>query len=101
MVKTFKTLKGFNRVNRQNWFQFRDQSNNRATRSTVSVLGEEQIERENILFKESVRLDSRKNFFSVRVVDKWNIIPDKVKAQKTINGFKQIYDEWIESKTRI
>ena len=101
MVKMFKTLKGFNRVNRQNWFQFRDRSNNRATRSTVLVSGEEQIERENVLFKESVRLDSRKNFFSVRVVDKWNEIPDKVKAQKSVNGFKQKYDEWIESKTRI
>ena len=94
MIETYKTLNGFNRVEKTNWFQFRDSSSNRATRSTVSITNNEQHERSNVLFKESVRLDTRKNFFSVQVVDKWNQIPDKVKEQKSINSFKNEYDKW-------
>ena len=101
MVETFKTLKGFNRVEKTNWFKFRDSNSNRATRATVSVSEDGQHERENVLYKENVRIEARKNFFSVRVVDDWNKIPDAIKDQKTINGFKNSYDEWVRSeKTR-
>ena len=98
MIETFRTLKGFNRVNKENWFTFRDPSNSRATRTTVSVSGEQQQTREDVLYKERVRLDSRKNFFSVRVVDRWNSIPDEIRAQKTVNAFKNKLDEWIRSE---
>ena len=98
MIETFKMLKGFNRVDKSKWFQFRDPNSNLATRATVSISEEQQIERKNVLFKESVRLDKRKNFFSVRVIDKWNRIPDMVKEQKLVNSFKDKYDEWVESK---
>ena len=98
MIETFRTLKGFNRVNKENWFTFRDPSSSRTTRATVSVSGEQQQSRENVLYKESVRLDSRKNFFSVRVVDRWNSIPDEIKVQKTVNAFKNSFDEWSRSE---
>ena len=57
--------------------------------------------RDNVLYKESVRLDTRKYFFSVRVVDKWNEIPDAIKNQKTINGFKDKYDKWKRTETTL
>ena len=96
MMETYKTKNGLNRVDKNNKFRFRDQSNSKATRSTVSVLGLEQRERKNVLFKETIRLDTRKNCVSVRVVDQRNAIPDKIKTQKSIYGFKDDrYDEWI------
>ena len=72
MIKTFRTLRGFNRVDKSHWFQFRNAENSRATRSTVSVAAEggEQQERKDVLFLEGVRRDLRKNFFTVRVVSR-------------------------------
>ena len=72
------------------------ETNSKATRSTVSVLGVEKRDRKDVLFKKSVQLDTRKNSFSVKVVDQWNAIPNKIKTQKSINGFRDDrYDEWI------
>ena len=98
MIKTFRTLRGFNRVDKTNWFQFRNSTNTRATRSTVSVTDGEQHERENVLFMENVRLDTRKDLFMVRVINRWNSIPDEIKDMKTINGFKDKYDEWVKKQ---
>ena len=70
----------------------------RATRSTVSVTGEEEVVRENVLFMENVRLESLKNFFSIRVINKWNRIPDEIKNQKKLNSFKNRYDEWKKAE---
>ena len=98
MIVTFRTMRGLNRVDKNNWFQFRNVENMRATRSTVSVTDEEEVVRDNVLFMENVRLESRKNFFSVRVINRWNRIPDEVKNQTTLNSFKNRYDEWIKAE---
>ena len=37
------------------------------------------------------RLELRSNFFSVRVTESWNSIPDKIKSMRTSNGFKEAY----------
>ena len=98
MIVTFRTMRGLNRVDKNNWFQFRNVENMRATRSTVSVTDEEEVVRDNVLFMENVRLESRKNFFSVRVINRWNRIPDEVKNQATLISFKNRYDEWIKAE---
>ena len=87
-IETFKTINGFNRVDKTGWFCFLDATNSRATRSTVSIESDGQQERKDVLFMESVRLDSRKNFFTVRTVGKWNEISDEVKSRKSINSFR-------------
>ena len=98
-IKAFKTIRVLNNVNRDNYFKFRDSVNMRATRSTVSVTEDVQQQREDVLFMENVRLDTRKQFFTVRVISKWNEIPDNVKKQKSVNAFKNSYDEWKRSET--
>ena len=98
LIEAFKTIKGFNRVDRDQWFQFRNHEETRATRSTVSVTNGEQTTRNDVLFKESVRLDSRKNFFTVRVTNKWNDLPEEIKSQKSVNSFKNRYDSWNRSR---
>ena len=100
MIETFKTINGFNRVNKASWFKFRNADSNRATRSTVAITGGKERDRNGVLYKQSIQLKTRKNFFSARVVDRWNIVPDEVKAQKTINGFKYKYEEWVSEARR-
>ena len=98
LIEVFKTINGFNRVDRDKWFKFRNHDETRATRSTVSVTNGEQTKRKDVLFKESVRLDSRKNLFTVCVNNKWNELPDEIKGQKSVNGFKNRYNSWKRSK---
>ena len=99
-IETFKTLGGFNNVDKHSWFQVAEE-NVRATRSTSSVSdsGEEE-KKTNILMIESVRLETRKNSFTVRVVKEWNALPEKVRRQKSVNGFKNAYDEWRNSQRK-
>ena len=40
-------------------------------------------------------IDIRRNFWSVRVCDHWNNLPDEVKARGTTNGFKNALDEHL------
>ena len=94
MIETFRTLNGFNKVDKNEWFRFRDPETSRATRSTVSVSEEGQEPRRNVLAMENVRLDVRKHFFTVRVAQEWNSLPDQVRDQKSVNGFKNQYDAW-------
>ena len=42
----------------------------------------------------------RKHFFTVRVVKKWNELPEEVKNQTSINGFKNSYDRWRLNQKR-
>ena len=100
MIEIFKTINGFNRVNKASWFKFRNADSNRATRSTVAITGGEERDRNDVLCKESTKLETRKNFFSARVVDRWNIVPKEVKALKTSNGCKSKYDEWVSEARR-
>ena len=51
-----------------------------------------------MLEKERARLDIRKNSFTVRVVRKWNELPESVKNQKSVNGFKNAYDRWKKNQ---
>ena len=43
------------------------------------------------LYKPQARLDIRKNFFTVRVIDEWNHLPDKILhcSTSTLQTFKE------------
>ena len=49
---------------------------------------------------ESVQLESRQNFFTVRVVKEWNALPENVRRQTSINAFKNTYDDWRQTQRR-
>ena len=46
------------------------------------------------------RLEIRKNFWAVRVADKWNQLPDQVKSANTVNNFKNGLDNWTEKEKK-
>ena len=98
MIETFKVVNGFTKVDKNEWFIFRSADETRRTRSTASVSEEGEIEmRSNVMFRENVRLEVRKNFFNVRVVKEWNQIPERVKKVQSVNAFKNAYDKWKET----
>ena len=47
---------------------------------------------------ERASLEVRRNFFHVRAAVEWNKLPEVVKTQKTLNGFKAAYDAWRNGK---
>ena len=83
------------RVEKQDWFEIQDEGT-RQTRANTCIEDGRATRKTDILNKEKTRLDVRKNFFTVRVIRKWNQLPENVKAQKTINAFKNSLDEWME-----
>ena len=95
-IEAFKTLNGFNRVNKNAWFEISGPEA-RATRRTTSIAEEGEERRPGSLYRRNFNLEVRKNFYTVRVVPVWNALPDWVRQQKTINGFKNAYDRWKEN----
>jgi hypothetical protein len=81
MIQTFKIVRGFDKVDRETWFHMASQSA-RATRSTDCPLN---------LRPQAARLDARRHFFSNRVVEGWNQIPDHIKNARTVSIFKRNY----------
>ena len=92
-IEVFKTLKGINRVERENWFSVVG-AEARPTRSTTSVSEEGEERREWVLRVPRANLEIRRNFFTVRAAKAWNEVPDRVKNQRTVNAFKTAYDVW-------
>ena len=64
------------------------------------VTDEGERRRENVMKSEAARLETRRNSYRVRVVKKWNEIPDWVKEKTSVNAFKNAYDKWNEDKSR-
>ena len=54
------------------------------------------------LSKRGCRLDVRKNFFSFRVVNPWNALPEEVVSAPSLNSFKARLDKhWTRHKFSI
>ena len=96
LIEAYKVLHGVYGVDREAWFKRVDQLTARETRSSVTI--EEGVSTHNavVLYKPMANHDTRDNFFTVRVVRRWNELPENVKTQKTVNSFKTALDKWLE-----
>jgi len=47
------------------------------------------------LAKKRSRLDIRKHFFSQRIVNQWNNLPEAVVEASSVNSFKNKYDKFL------
>ena len=92
-IEAFKTLNGFNQVDKNNWFDIETEKR-RPTRRNVVITQDGEIRKKNVLKVETARLDVRKNFFTIRAANVWNKIPVEVREKNTVNGFKASYDGW-------
>ena len=73
VIEVFKFLKDINKTDSGQWFHL---ANNVRTRGHRLKL-----------VKNRSRLDIRKNFFSQRVVNDWNSLPEVVVEAESINSF--------------
>ena len=87
LVQTFKVIRGFDKVYYGTWFDLVGNEPARLTRNTSDPLN---------IVKKPARTEIRKNFFSQRVIDKWNAVPHDLKRVKTVNTFKTRVNEMIK-----
>ena len=92
-IEAFKTLNGFNRVEKSDWFDI-ETDDQRPTRRNMVIDDGGERRKTNVLKVETARLEVRKHFFNVCAASIWNNIPDEVRNKKTVNGFKAAYDGW-------
>ena len=87
LEQMYRIMTGKDYVPHTEWFKMMsDMGNNGVqTRTATGAL--------NVLPLAQAKNDIRKNFFSQRVVDKWNKLPDLVKQADTVNTFKNRLDD--------
>ena len=83
LIQTYKIMKGIDRVDHENWFSKVGVDATRLTRHTAY--------QDNLIPKRS-RTDVRQNFFSNRVVLKWNKLPVEIKEARTLYIFQTLMD---------
>lgn len=83
LIEVFKMIKGLNKTDYRNFFTIIQNSKTRGHRFKLQ--------------KNRSRLDIRKYFFSQRVVNVWNALPEIVLESETVNSFKNKYDKYVSS----
>ena len=86
MVQTYKIINGLDKVEMSTWFRVVGQSETRLTRNTVYE--------KNIIATVS-RTETRKHFFSNRVVRTWNALPTDLKQSRTVAIFKTKLKDYV------
>ena len=81
MLQTFKILQGKDKVDAGTLFKMAADGP-RATRIASDPLN---------LRQQAPRLESRRNFFSQRVVESWNKVPSTIKNSVSAASFKKAY----------
>jgi ribonuclease P/MRP protein subunit RPP40 len=98
MIEVFKVLNGIEKVDKNLWFKIQREEA-RPTRMNTQIQEGQVVRREDVLVMENVRLEVRRNFFTVRVIRNWNSLPDSVWKQNSVNAFKNAFDGWKRKQT--
>ena len=83
LITAYKVLAGKDNVDPATWFTPCDRREGATTRRQTGHLNVETPQ---------WRGEVRRNFWSVRVCNPWNDLPDEVKRAETLNGFKNAVD---------
>jgi ribonucleases P/MRP protein subunit RPP40 len=87
MIQVWKILNKHDNLSWNDFFQ-RHEQNFQQTRAGADNLN---------LKKPRFWSEVRRNSFSIRVIDSWNLLPRNIKSAGTLNQFKNLYDRWIWS----
>ena len=92
------SLQGVYKVEKECWFkEVGDEA--RATRATVNITEEGEERKKHVLNIDRARLETRRNFFTIRAANEWNKLPDMLKELTSVNSFKNGYDKWKKTLT--
>ena len=87
LIHMYRIMTGKDDVQPSTWFQLMaDRDGGANTRAAAGHL--------NVLNPDNSNSDIRRNFFSQRVVQSWNSLPDVVKMSQTVNQFKNSLDDF-------
>ena len=97
LLQAYRVLNGVDNVDSSLWFTMarsrEDGPAAEATRQSVGFMNVKRgKERQN---------EIRKNFWSQRVIDPWNSLPDEVKQAETLNAFKNGIDNLRQKQNNI
>lgn len=93
MLQTYKILNNVDDVSPATWFKPMHTRQTNATRSSTHISSTGAEDTLNLV-KPKARLELRRNFFSHRVVDKWNSLPFNLQTASSVNAFKSSYDRY-------
>ena len=84
MIQTYKIMNRKEKTPISRFFQLNENKSNRGNDLKI--------------YKKRSRLEVRRNFYSQRVVDGWNKLPNQVVTAPKINAFKARYGEHVLEK---
>ena len=82
LVQTYKIINGIDDVDRKIWFELYGDTERRVTRTSEQSL---------CIVASRPNLDIRKHFFSNRIVEQWNALPENIKNARNVKQFKKMY----------
>ena len=88
MIQTYKIVNGVDDVEPSTWFTFLADERERSTRSTYQVGEDGSLSSKLTLKPGRWNLNVRKHFFSNRVVEQWNSLPEFLKCAGSVVEFK-------------
>ena len=89
LTQTFKIVNGIDKVDKSTWFTHYNHDD-RTTRLAANPL--------NLKHTERPRTEIRSNFFSQRVLNSWNELPDDVKNAPNLIAFKMKYSNFVDAQ---
>ena len=84
MIEIYKIMHGLEKVEKEVFFSL---SHNTRTRHSIKLLSSR------------VRTDRRKYYFTQRVINTWNSLPQEVVAATSIDSFKRGLDKYMEERS--
>jgi hypothetical protein len=82
LVLVYKIVNGKCSIDGEKWFEMERPGNGPQTRVTANGIR---------IRPPFARTDRRRNFFTVRVCEKWNALPADIKCARTVDKFKCAY----------
>ena len=98
MIETFKTMKGVNNVKKEEWFEMMEEGA-KSTRLNTKIENGNEEKKNYVVCKRRANLDMRKNFFTLRITDEWNALPENIKNSKNVNASKTSMIDGAKAKT--
>ena len=95
LLETFKILNRYDDVDYRTWFKKVNDQHQRTRQAVVVSEDGTVVGGTDKLSKPTSRLEVRKQFFSCRVVDGWNNLPDDVRGAVSVDDFKVKYDKFM------